>query len=277
MQFLWPITPENYAVLEANNYAFVDFRRAGEFSRVSGIKPGDKIAVYVTKRKGIAAILEVLSRLRDRQGLSPIWADEIQEGKAIYRWRAESRLVKAGWVDFLPLWRQMKHISPKMRTLGDRGMGLYLRGVTLKLVGLEDFALIEASLASAPPGVSTESPPTTKPAQAKRRVFGSPLNFRELRHEPINEQGVVYLFGMVARELGFLVEGVAAEFPDCMAKRRTKAGYYEPVNVEFEYKAANFRQHGHNPKDCDLIVCWENDWPSCPIEVIELREEIKRL
>jgi len=34
-----------------------------------------------------------------------------------------------------------------------------------------------------------------------------------LRHEPVNEQGVVLLFGMVAKQLGFLVEAVQKGFP----------------------------------------------------------------
>jgi hypothetical protein len=109
-----------------------------------------------------------------------------------------------------------------------------------------------------------------------RRLFGSPLNFRELRHEPINEQGVVFLFGMVAKELGFLVEAIATEYPDCVAKRqiRGRIGGYVPVNIEFEFRSSNFH---HDPSGCDLIVCWENDWPDCPIEVIELKTAIKDL
>ncbi len=39
-------------------------------------------------------------------------------------------------------------------------------------------------------------------------TYGNPIDFRGLRHEPVNEQGVVFLFGMVARELGYLVEAV---------------------------------------------------------------------
>jgi hypothetical protein len=50
-------------------------------------------------------------------------------------------------------------------------------------------------------------------------VFGQPIDFRGLRHAPINEQGVVFLFGMVAYELGFIVESVQAGYPDCEAKR----------------------------------------------------------
>lgn len=47
---------------------------------------------------------------------------------------------------------------------------------------------------------------------------GAPINFRGLRHAPLNEQGVVYIFGMVSHELGFLVEAVHSAYPDCEAK-----------------------------------------------------------
>lgn len=110
-----------------------------------------------------------------------------------------------------------------------------------------------------------------------KRVFGSPLNFRELRHEPIDEQGVVFLFGMVARELGFLVESVRSPFPDCRAKRRVKGGNYVEVDIELEFRSSNFREHGHDPSGCDLVVCWVHDWPDCPVEVLELKSAIQQL
>lgn len=109
------------------------------------------------------------------------------------------------------------------------------------------------------------------------KLYGAPLNFRELRHEPVNEQGVVFLFGMVARELGFLVEAVGIGYPDCKAKQRDKKGYYRETNIEFEFKSINFRDHGHDPSECNLIVCWEHNWPECPIQVIELKSAIKGL
>ena len=111
----------------------------------------------------------------------------------------------------------------------------------------------------------------------KKRVFGRPLNFRELRHEPIDEQGVVFLFGMVAHELGFLVESVRVAFPDCRAKRLAKDGRYVEHNIELEFKSSNFREHGHDPSQCDLIVCWEHDWLDCPLEVLELKSAIAEL
>jgi hypothetical protein len=28
---------------------------------------------------------------------------------------------------------------------------------------------------------------------------------------------------------------------------------------------------------CDVIVCWENDWKDCPIEVIALKEIMDKI
>src|SRR5258706_14491232 len=112
-----------------------------------------------------------------------------------------------------------------------------------------------------------------------RPTYGNPIDFRGLRHEPVNEDGVVFLFGMVARELGYLVEAVQAGFPDCEAKRQVDAGKWQRVRIEFEFESRNFRDHGHPPEGCDVIVCWRHNWPDCPppLEVVELRNLIRSL
>jgi hypothetical protein len=113
----------------------------------------------------------------------------------------------------------------------------------------------------------------------RRPIYGDPIDFRGLRHAPVNEQGVVFLFGMVATELGYLVEAIQAGFPDCEAKRQISPGQWQPVSIEFEYESKNFIDHGHSVEDCDVIVCWKHTWKECPehLEVIELSGEIKRL
>ena len=100
-----------------------------------------------------------------------------------------------------------------------------------------------------------------------------------MRHAPINEQGVIFLFGLVAHELGFLVEAISASFPDCEAKRCVdkKLGRWQRVYIEFEFRSRNFLEHGHDAAKCSLIVCWEHDWPECPLEVVELRQVIRDL
>lgn len=112
-----------------------------------------------------------------------------------------------------------------------------------------------------------------------RRTYGNPIDFRGLRHEPVNEQGVVFLFGIVARELGYHVEAVQTGFPDCEAKRQVVAGKWQQVRIEFEYESRNFRDHGHAPDGCDVIVCWRHNWAECPpsLEVVELSAVIQTL
>jgi hypothetical protein len=105
------------------------------------------------------------------------------------------------------------------------------------------------------------------------------MDFRGLRHEPVNEQGVVLLFGMVAKELGYTVEAVQSGFPDCEAKRQIAPERWQRVHLEFEFESRNFRDHGHSLTGCDVIVCWRHNWPGCPphLEILELSSLIKSL
>jgi hypothetical protein len=111
----------------------------------------------------------------------------------------------------------------------------------------------------------------------KRPTYGNPIDFRGLRHEPVNEQGVVFLFGMVARELGYIVEAIQPGFPDCEAKRRVGPNTWQSVRIEFEFDSRNFAEHNHDSQDCDILVCWRHNWPDCPLEVVELSTVIKSL
>jgi len=108
----------------------------------------------------------------------------------------------------------------------------------------------------------------------KKVEYGEPINYRGLRHAPITEHGVVYLFGMISRDLGFIIEVIRTDFPDCEGKREIpgKKGRWEPVKIEFEFKSSNFKDHDHDPELCDIIVCWESDWQDCPLEVISLKK-----
>lgn len=121
--------------------------------------------------------------------------------------------------------------------------------------------------------------PTGKWEPTGGRRYGPFLNFRGLQHAPINEQGVVLLFGMVAFELGYVVESVATGFPDCEAKRRIKGSSeaWERIRIEFEYESKNFLEHAHDAAQCDIIVCWQHNWPDCPLEVLELASAIRSL
>jgi hypothetical protein len=106
-----------------------------------------------------------------------------------------------------------------------------------------------------------------------RAVMGEPFDRRPMTNAPVNELGVMVLFGMVAWPLlGLQVESVQGKFPDCIAKRQVAPGKWQYLRIEFEYESKNFKLHGHDPKGCDAIVCWKHNWEECPaeIEVIEL-------
>lgn len=105
-----------------------------------------------------------------------------------------------------------------------------------------------------------------------RPVLGHRIDFPGLLHAPVNELGVVYLFGILSKELKFEVESVQSGLPDCQAKRRLSNDRWQSVRIEFEFKSSNFITHGHNLTQCDMIVCWEHDWTDCPLEVISLKD-----
>jgi hypothetical protein len=135
---------------------------------------------------------------------------------------------------------------------------------------------------SVPNKQSPSTPPPTKlryPPLHHRPTYGHPMDFRGLRHEPVNEQGVVLLFGMVAKELGYTVEAVQSAFPDCEAKRQIGPERWQRVHLEFEFESRNFRDHGHSLTGCDVIVCWRHNWPDCPahLEILELSSLIQSL
>jgi Homing endonuclease associated repeat len=133
--------------------------------------------------------------------------------------------------------------------------------------------MYEDSLPATPPR------PYQHPLLKNRTSYGNPTNFRGLRYEPMNEQGVVLLFGMLAKELGYLIEAVRKGFPDCEALRQVAPQRWQRVTIEFEFESRNFRDHGHPATGCDVIVCWRHNWEDCPrhIEVLELSRLVKSL
>jgi hypothetical protein len=120
-------------------------------------------------------------------------------------------------------------------------------------------------------GVTKMSAPTSVPILKDRPMYGPLLQGCPLVFAPTNEAGVLYLFGAMSERLGFLVLLVQAAFPDCEAMRVVAENRLQPVKIEVEYQSRNFLKHMHDLKGCDMIVCWEHNWPECPLEVLELK------
>jgi hypothetical protein len=112
-----------------------------------------------------------------------------------------------------------------------------------------------------------------------RPLLGAPTRLPTFPFEPVNEMGVMLLFSMLAERLGFVIESVQSSFPDCEAKIEVEPGRWQHFRIEFEYESRGFKLHGHDPSQCDLIVCWRHNWKNCPpnLQVLELSKIVKNL
>jgi len=120
--------------------------------------------------------------------------------------------------------------------------------------------------------------PPVEEKKKRLRIVGPRSQIPDLVYEPVNEQGVIFLFAKYHKELGIeYIEGIQQGFPDAFGRRRIRKTEYEPIDIEFEFKSLDFKTHGHDTKECDVIVCWENNWPQCPLEVIELKTALPKL
>jgi hypothetical protein len=111
--------------------------------------------------------------------------------------------------------------------------------------------------------------------QADEPFYGPPMVDAPMVYCPTNEAGVSVLFGAVARDLGFRITRVQNGFPDCEAMREVEPGRWQRKLIEFEFESRNFLAHGHLAARCNMIVCWSHNWVDCPLEVVELRSEVK--
>ncbi|HET9284912.1 MAG TPA: hypothetical protein VFR24_23420 [Candidatus Angelobacter sp.] len=121
------------------------------------------------------------------------------------------------------------------------------------------------------------SPATLPRVRADRPVCGPLLKPYPMIHGPVNEAGVLFLFGAMATDLGFAMVNVQTKFPDCEAMRVVGEDRCQRVWIEVEYESRNFLKHMHAAHECDMIVCWIHNWPECPLEVISLRDELEKI
>jgi len=107
-----------------------------------------------------------------------------------------------------------------------------------------------------------------------RPVYGAAMMPQAMCFAPVNEMGVVFLFGALSSKLGFIVTYVGTRYPDIEAFREVAPGRWQRVRIEAEYLSRNFIEHDHDARGGDLLICWENNWPEAPMEVIALKEAL---
>jgi hypothetical protein len=151
------------------------------------------------------------------------------------------------------------------------------RNVNLKSLLQEILSEIVASPSTVRPKILT-SMARPKPIMREGEIVGSRIDSPILNYAPLNELGVVVLFGFYMQELGFShLEQIRTQFPDAIGMQRLPDGRLQRVRLEFEYESKNFEQHGHDPKQCDIVICWAHNWKNCPpnLQVIELKSFIE--
>jgi hypothetical protein len=140
----------------------------------------------------------------------------------------------------------------------------------LEIAGVQGPFDLEGAIKSA----GVEGLDHVKKGRERRAVYGAPMKPYPLVCGPVNEQGVIFLFGVMAEQLGFVVLRIQTEFPDCEALMQVEEGKWERVRIEFEFESRNFLKHMHEVSGCDLIICWKHNWPECPVDVVELRTAV---
>lgn len=88
--------------------------------------------------------------------------------------------------------------------------------------------------------------------------------------EPQNEMGVVVRFTQWCEAGDWEIVSVRTLFPDAVIHHCAMGG--KEYTAEFEFKASGFYAQRHSPRRCDVIICWENDWPKSPITVWSLSD-----
>jgi len=251
-----------------------------EFESATGVSEYHVIMSFPGWRDAIvAAGVEPSKPVRrlDAEVLLCDWAEIVRKARqipSIRQYRREGQHSATNFQRYIGAWSE---IPEKFRAFAKD------KAEWADVVALLPVASAAAAIAAGATSASTVPPTHFLPhSHAKlddRPTYGAPMDFRGLRHQPVNEQGVVFLFGMVARELGYMVEAVQTGFPDCEAKRQVSAGKWQRVRIEFEFESRNFRDHGHPVHGCDVVVCWRHNWADCPpdLEVVELSSVIKSL
>jgi len=135
---------------------------------------------------------------------------------------------------------------------------------------------IEAVLAGKTTGTAAKGRIKFPFKEKEEVTIGEPLDFEGLTNAPMEENGVIFLFGKLHDRMGIRIKAIRKGFPDAVAEVWIKDRLY-PRMIEFEFRSSDFKRHGHDASKCDIIVCWEHDWRDCPkhLFIIELKSELE--
>jgi len=121
-------------------------------------------------------------------------------------------------------------------------------------------------------------PDLTPEPPLEGRLKGERFHFRGMQFPPADRVGVVFLFGMVANELGFFLEtvGEGSGFNGFRTHRLDETEW-SPVRLLFVHHSAELIDKKDEIAVYTHLVCWEHDWSQCPLPVLALSVLIQEL
>lgn len=223
--------------------------KVARHSRFDQIRKGDKIVYYAKGEMVVVGIFQIASDME-------YWANDRDWGEVVvFKITPEVLPPKGKYLDFKAFL-----FDPKVSLdlFPDKDDWRYqIWGRACRELKKQDFELIRRAVET------LRVKPTFTKGDSGIRI-GAPLSGTDLLYEPTDEIGVVYLFAKYHKQLGFPhVKLIRDGFPDAMVLNHDGS----EKAVEFEYRSANFLNHGHDASKCDFIVCWEHDWTDMPREL----------
>jgi len=230
--------------------------------KIADISKGDKIIYYAIRDEVVPGIFEVTSKIKNSKVKR--W------GPHEWYWFYKIKPIK---LFDAPAYRSIRGLK-KLEEC-PRFLKKPLRGRTRIKINYKEFKIIFNFLKKQPPKEKLFSDTITDTG------IGESMDLNIMKHEPTNEQGVVALFAKYLDKLGFsYFEFIRQAFPDACVLKKEKDEKLHRKYIEFEFKSSQFKEHMKNPKHnkikCDYVVCWEHDLLTCPVQVINLKEELKK-
>jgi hypothetical protein len=235
------------------------------------LQRGDGIVYYCKTDSVITGTFRVASRPRIVPGGDKSWRDA---GPYVIVDIKSEALAKPPF--YVPVADMLRELPAPLSIFPKRKIeGIKLKGRTFVRITEGDFSAITTFVRDyRPPDRPFQGP-------SNEAGLGEPRDFGVMNYAPTSEQGVVALFVGHMKALGFeKLEFVRQGFPDACAIQKSGVTYARKF-IEFEYRSSGFMQHVSNPQHrnmrCDYVVCWEHDYLTCPVEVIELRSKMDEI
>jgi hypothetical protein len=113
-----------------------------------------------------------------------------------------------------------------------------------------------------------------------KSIVGELVGKRGIVYAPVNRAGVLLIFSRLLDEFEMLVEETAEDCRYIIARRKVDTGQpgpsrWERVKIALAYESLEIQKENksniESDGSADLLICWQHNWPDCPLETFELR------